>query len=287
MIKMKSHNFIEKTIASAASLVKESVFSEGTASKKGLMQGLDARFKVFSVLAFIICALFIKHTIVLLALYALCILLTLLSRVNLLFFLKRTLPFIPLFSVLIAIPAMFSFFTPGQAVWSMKAGGVSIAITRQGLHGAVLFIARVTASISFVILLSLTTHHFELLKCLRMFGVAQVFVMITGMCYRYIYLFAEIIENTFMAIKSRAGGVIRSSHGHKIVAWNMAMLWNRAYNLNEDVYNAMLSRGFSGEPVSIHRFRAKTADFLWIVFCCVVVVLFFALDAMLSGRCII
>jgi len=281
---MKSHNFIDRTIAAAASLVKESVFSEGTASRKGLMQGLDARFKVFSVLAFIICALFIKHTILLLALYALCILLTLLSRVNLLFFLKRTLPFIPLFSVLIAIPAIFSFFTPGQAVWSMKAGGASIAITRQGLHGAILFIARVTVSISLVILLSLTTHHFELLKSLRMFGVAQVFVMITGMCYRYIYLFAEIIENTFMAIKSRAGGVIRTGHGHKIAAWNMAMLWNRSYNINGDVYNAMLSRGFSGEPVSLHRFRAKTFDFIWIVSCCIIAVLFFAMDAMLSGK---
>jgi len=90
--------------------------------------------------------------------------------------------------------------------------------------------------------------------------------MVAGMSYRYIYLFVEVIENTYMAIKSRVGLRLHYKKGQKMVAWNIASLWQRSYHLNEDVYNSMLSRGYSGEAVSKDLFQAKAADFAWLFF---------------------
>jgi cobalt/nickel transport system permease protein len=187
-----------------------------------------------------------------------------LSRIDLRFFLKRTWVFIPIFSLFIAIPAIFSVFTPGEAFLSFKLMGLNFIITRQGVGGAVLFVARVITSVSFAVLLSLTTKHFELLKVLRVFKVPHIFVMVLGMCYRYIYLFVEVVENTYLAIKSRIGGKIHYKKGQRIVAWSMASLWYRSYRLNEAVYGAMLSRGYSGEPVVFHDFKSKPGDWAWL-----------------------
>jgi len=199
-------------------------------------------------------------------LYALCLVLTLCSRINLGFFLKRTWIFIPLFSLFIAIPALFNVVTPGDSLMTFRIGGSTISITRQGVLGASFFVARVTTSVSFAVLLSLTTRHSELLRVLRVFKIPQIFVMVIGMCHRYIYLFAELVENTYLAIKSRVGRNVRHKRGRHIVAWNIASLWNRSYQLNEAVYQAMLSRGYRGEPVVWDDFKITVKDGLWLCF---------------------
>jgi energy-coupling factor transporter transmembrane protein EcfT len=88
--------------------------------------------------------------------------------------------------------------------------------------------------------------------------------MTAGMCYRYVYLFVEIIENTYLAIKSRVGGRLHYKKGQSVVAWNIAFLWQRSYRLNEDVYKSMLSRGYSGEPVEKETFKAGVKDWAWL-----------------------
>ena len=120
--------------------------------------------------------------------------------------------------------------------------------------------------VSFAVLLSITTRHFELLKVLRIFGIPQVFVMVLGICYRYIYLFLGVIENTYFAIKSRVGSVVHYKSGQQIAGWNIAFLWSRSYQLNEDVYKAMLSRGYSGEPHVFDDFRTSSRDWIWLIF---------------------
>jgi cobalt ECF transporter T component CbiQ len=240
------------------------------------MQGIDARFKSFSVFVIVLCALFTGHISLLLALYLLCLVLSALSRIKTVFFLKRTLFFIPFFSLFIVLPAVFSSITPGDTVWTFAGA----SITKQGLYSAALLVCRVTVSVSFVVLLSLVTRHFELLKALGAFGVPQVFIMTAGMCYRYIYLFAETVAGTFLAIKSRAGGVVRTRHGQKIAAWNMAMLWKRSYAMNEQVYNAMLSRGYAGTAVALVRFKTKARDILWLVFSCAAAAVILIIDRM-------
>ncbi|MBF0494651.1 MAG: cobalt ECF transporter T component CbiQ, partial [Candidatus Omnitrophica bacterium] len=178
--------------------------------------------------------------------------------------LKRTWTFIPLFSIIVAFPAIFNFFTPGETVWGISFCGLKFDVTRQGLAGAALFIARVASSVSFAVLLALTTRHTELLKVLRAFNVPQLFVMTAGMCRRYIYVFTEIVINTHMAIKSRCGAAVRYREGQEIVTWSIANLWKRSYEMNREVYNAMLSRGYHGEVYVLDEFRADAKDWVFL-----------------------
>jgi cobalt/nickel transport system permease protein len=279
----KNSNFIERSIMGALSFLKESIFAEEYASRSGLLQSLDPRIKTVTFLLFIIQIILTKSLFILLFLYALCLLLTFCSKINLGFFLKRTWIFIPIFSFLIAIPALFNIVTPGEPLISFQVVGLKLSITRQGLLGATIFFVRVTTSVSFAVLLSVTTKHFELLKVLRVFKIPQVFVMTIGICYRYIYLFVEIIENIYVAIKSRVGTNVHYKRGQHIVAWNIAYLWNRSYQLNEAVYQAMLSRGYRGEPIVMDDFRTTVKDGLWIGFVVIISALLIYFQYRLKG----
>lgn len=276
----KGNNFIERSVAGALSFLKESVFADEYAEKEGFLQSLDPRIKVITFLLFILAILFTKSIAISLCLYAICLALAYFSNVNMGFFLKRTWIFIPFFSLFIAIPAIFNIFTPGETLFTVNIFGLKLIITRQGLFGASLFVTRVIASVSFTVLLSITTKHFALLKVLRIFRIPQVFVMTLGMGYRYIYLFLEVVENTYLAIKSRVGTRLHYKKGQQIVAWNISSLWHRSYYLNEAVYNAMLSRGYTGEPALLDDFRVKSRDWVWLFFATV----FFVTLLYLNGK---
>jgi cobalt/nickel transport system permease protein len=267
---LKNKNFIERSIRGALSFLKEAIFAEDYASRKGLLQSLDPRVKTITFLLFLIQILLTKNILIVVCLYALCLFLTLCSKINMGFFLKRTWIFVPLFALLIAIPALFHVVTPGDPLLAFKIAGLKLTVTRQGLSGALLFVTRVIASVSFAVLLSITTKHFDLLRVLRIFRIPQIFVMTLGMCYRYIYLFVEIIENVYLAIKSRVGTTVHYKKGQHIVAWNIAYLWNRSYQLNEAVYRAMLSRGYRGESVVWDDFKITAKDGLWLSFVVVI-----------------
>jgi len=257
---MARKDFVERSIQGTLSFFKEAIFADETAGLPGVLQSLDPRVKIVMVLLGLLLVLFTRSLAVLGVLYLLSVLLATVSRIGLGSFLKRTWVFIPLFSLLIAIPAMFSFVSPGESILSAGA----FHMTRQGVLSAGFFVGRVLVSVSLVVLLSMTTRHFDLLKALRFFGIPHLFVMVLGMCYRYLYLFVGIVEDTHRAIRSRVGSRMHYRKGQRIVAWNIAHLWLRSYRLNEQVYSAMVARGFRGEPVTLNHFRTRPRDWCWL-----------------------
>ena len=258
---MARRDFIERSIRGALSFLKEAIFADETANLPGVLQSLDPRIKIVTFLLCLLLVLFSRSIEVVGSLYLLSIILAMVSRIKLGFFLKRTWVFIPLFSLFIAIPALFSFVSPGAPI--VVAG---------------FFVGRVITSVSLVILMSMTTRHFDLLKALRFFGIPQMFVMVLGMCYRYLYLFVEIVEDTHRAIRSRIGSGMHYQKGQRIVAWNIAHLWLRSYRLNEQVYSAMVARGFRGEPITLNHFHTNKRDWLWLCGSTVVILLLGVLE---------
>ncbi len=243
----RKNRFIERSILGALSFLKESVFADEYALKKGVLQSVRPENKIVVFLSLVVLVLFAGDIRVLAALYGVCLFFAVFSKVPLLFFLKRTWVFIPLFSLFIAVPALFSVFTQGEALVTWTFLGQKITVTRPGLWGAVIFVARVATSVSLVVLLTLTTRHFALLGALRFFKVPAVFVMTLGMCYRYVYLFVTVVEHTYLAIQGRVGRRVACRKGQEIVAWSITSLWTRSYRLHEEVYQAMVSRGYRGE----------------------------------------
>ena len=162
----KKSNFIERSLLGVLSFLKESVFADDYALQKGFLQARSSRLKSAGFLLLIVSVLLARDIRVLSGLYIFCLILAAFSKISMRYFLKRTWVFIPLFSFFIALPALFNIVTPGEALVSFKFFGEVLSVTRPGLWGAVIFVARVAASVSFVVLLALTTRHSELLKAL-------------------------------------------------------------------------------------------------------------------------
>ena len=260
----KKNGFMERTLQGTVSLLRETMATDIIASRNGFLQRRDPRIKTVSILLLLIAALLSKSIFLLAGLYSACLALAALSATGLAYFLKRTLLFIPLFALVIALPALFSPITPGEPVASFTLLSRHIVLTRQGIDTAFLFFMRVLVSVSFAVLLVLTTKQHALLKTLRFFRVPRLFVMTLGMCYRYLYLFLDLIQNTFVAIKSRVGFVTSPKTGRRLVALNMAGMWLRSYRMHSQVYEAMMSRGYSGEPAVLNEFRARVSNYLFL-----------------------
>jgi cobalt/nickel transport system permease protein len=262
---LKTTGLIERSILGVVGLIKETVSNDEIALRKGFLQACDPRYKCLSIV-FLLCGVCMAKSVFLLSgYYFICFVLAIFSSISAVFFLKRTLFFIPLFSLFIVVPAIFSVVTPGEAIVSFTIFSMKFSITRQGVDSALIFFSRVLSSVSLAILLILTTRQHVLLKVLRLFKIPQVFVMTMGMCYRYIFVLLDIIQKTFIAIKSRVGYVASVKTGRKIVGANMAGLWLRSYHLHSQVYTAMLSRGYCGEPQVLVEFQTRTRDAILLI----------------------
>jgi cobalt/nickel transport system permease protein len=257
----RAGGFIERTIEATVSLLKETVSLETVASRDGFLQRCDPRFKCLSAVALLIAVLMAKSVVELSVLYMSVLFFVVVSSIGLWFFLERTLLFVPIFSLFIALPAIFNTVTPGEPLVSFTVFSWTLSITRPGVDSAVIFFMRVLDSVSVAVLLVITTKQHVLLKVLRVFRVPQLFVMTMGMTYRYIFLFLDIIQKMFISIKSRVGFISSSKTGRHVVTANIAGLWLRSYRLQSQVYDAMTSRGYAGEAYVLDEFNAKPVDF--------------------------
>jgi len=261
----KNAGYLSRTLLSTVSLLKDTVSNEEIAARPGFLQKRDPRIKCLSAMLLLLCVLVSKNTAVLLVLYTSTIVLAALSSIKVSFYLKRTLLFIPFFSLFIIIPAIFNTVSPGDPIATFTIWTHTISITKQGVGSGIILFMRIVASVSIVTLLILTTRSHILLKTLRMFNIPQIFVMTIGMTWRYCYLLLDIIQNTYTAVKSRSGYITTTKTGQKIAATTIAGLWLKSYRMQSQIYNAMLSRGYSGEIKIIDEFHIRAIDYILVL----------------------
>ncbi len=250
------NSFIECSLLGVLEFIRDAIFAEEYSKKSGFMQALDPRVKLIGLVIILLTVAWIKSPALVFLMYVFSLVLVYVSGINVVYFLKRTWIFIPLFSLFIAIPALFNIFSPGEELF--------LGITRQGLSGATLFVLRVLTSVSFSVLVVLTTSHVALLNALAALGIPQIFVTTFTMCYRYIYIFIKVTEDSYVAIKSRLISGIRYRKAHNIVAWRLAVLWERSRSMSEAVYMAMLSRGYAGGSKVKNKFKTGPKDLFWL-----------------------
>ena len=82
----------------------------------GLLQSLDPRAKLISILAVIFATSMIGDLKVLVFVYLLTLIFAYLSKIEVWFFIKRVWLFIPIFAGVIALPLIFNVFLPGQCL---------------------------------------------------------------------------------------------------------------------------------------------------------------------------
>ena len=274
--------FIEKTLKGITSFFLNDIFSEEIVLRGGLLQSIDPRAKVLTFGLFIIAVSLFKNIFLICGVYLLTIILAYFSKIGLRFFMIRVWLFIPLFSGIIAIPALFNIFVPGEPVIELikfdseKVFGPfhiprTIYITRQGIMSASTFVMRVAASVSLVVLLVLTTKWPHILKALTVYRIPRFFTFILGMTYRYIHLLLRQIEDVYLARKSRIIGYENSRSERKWVATQIKFVLKRSLKISEDVYTAMISRGLIHEIKVIDSFKFRPVDYVWIILSIVII----------------
>lgn len=217
--------FIERSIENALSFFKGSILSDDIARSKGLLQSMDPSARILALLALIILTCFVTSIPFIAALYALSVILAVFSRINVAFFIKRVWIFIPIFTLFMAIPAIFM----------------------QSFYSASIFVLRVVTCVSFAVLASVTTRHRDLLRSLGWFCVPSVFIQVLDMTYRYIFLFISVFQDMHLSLKSRLLKDMEGKAARGWVASRISYLFKRSIRMSEDVYLAMIARGYTGD----------------------------------------
>jgi len=263
---------VDKTIHGLAGVLRQALQSEEFAGRRGLLQRLDPRVKLIATVALLVAAGLVRHIPVLLALYALTLLLAAASRLPVGWFVKRVWLFVPVFTGVVVLPATFSFVTPGEVVLPLGHWfGHPVGLTRQGLAGASLIVCRVAASISLVVLLTLTTPWSRLLAALGALRVPRLLVLVIGMAYRYLFVLLDAVADMVTVRKARTISVANGRVGRLFVASSAGALFGKAHALSEEIHQAMLARGYRGELRTLDRDRLTLADAATLVLALVLV----------------
>jgi cobalt ECF transporter T component CbiQ len=201
----------------------------------------------------------LSHSLVVIAgLYLVTLVLAWLSSVPMGFFVRRVWLFMPFFTGIIALPAFF--LTPGPALVQLPWGWV---ITRTGALTALFLLLRVSTSVSLTVLLVLTTPWNSVLKALGVLHVPDVFVLILGMTFRYIYLLLHTTNDMLLSRQSRIVGPLSSADERRLIAASAGTLLSKSLHLSSEVYLAMQSRGFRDYPRTMDTWKMRVRDWLW------------------------
>lgn len=227
----------------------------GEGTPEGYLARLDARAKLLGVLVLLLAATVARRPESLAAVAGAAWVVALAGgihprRISL------VLSFVPLFGLVLALPAALSPVTPGQPLWVLlryPAGSwgpwrwpADLSITAGGLYVALRLLLRTTACLSLAALLTASTPGPALWRALRGLGVPAVWSMTAGMMARYLDLLLRAAKEVHLAKISRGGG--RGAGFER--AWaavSLGELYHRTRRLAEEVTRAMASRGFTGE----------------------------------------
>ncbi len=243
---------VERTLEELLRVAERSLHAEETARRGGLLQGLDARAKWIGVAGFAVAAGLARSFEVLGALFVGALALGLLSRLRLReLALRAWLPAL-LFTALVGGPALL--LTPGPPLPGIPS---ALGISAVGARSVGLLLLRVETITSFTLLLVLTTPWARLLAALRSLRVPATVVVILGMTYRFLFLLLASAHDLFLARRSRAVGRLPPREARQLFARTTGVLLSKTMATSQQVYLAMVARGFTGEvrlldPLAMH-----------------------------------
>jgi cobalt ECF transporter T component CbiQ len=258
-------SFIDNGIIHLGKVIKTGYIQWELASKDSIFHRIDARVKVLFLLFFIIIVSLKKEILpeIIIALFVFS--LTAISRLNLFNFYKKVIPLGFIFGFLIALPSAFNVITKGEVIlpvihlsrhhdfWIYHVPQ-TIGITREGMLGVIMLTLRVLNSIALSFLVLYTTPFSEIIRALKVIKVPDAILTIIILTYKYIFIFAKTVEDMHLAKKSRMPGEATNTEARKWIAGRIAFMFRKTQQRCEDVFKAMLGRGFS-DTIKLYGFR--------------------------------
>jgi cobalt/nickel transport system permease protein len=195
---------------------------------------------------------------------------------------------VPVFTLAVAAPASLNLVTEGAPILVLcHLGGGSwgpwhlpeyLTITDRGVFVAARFTLRSVACVSFATVLAASGRPQDLLRGLRGLGVPAAFVMVAGMMARYLSLLLESAEQIHLAKLSRSIGGVGVRREQAWAAAGMGELYRRSRRLAEEVTEAMVSRGYTGETRTMTTPRWCGRDILFVAACAALAAVVLVMD---------
>ncbi|MFH1612919.1 MAG: cobalt ECF transporter T component CbiQ [bacterium] len=236
------------------------LFLDKYSNLKSPIHQLDPRSKIifFLLYIFFVITILPNDFLQFIAYFIIMFIVILISRIPLIYILKRTCVIIP-FILLIAIFIPFSKKT--QIENSYNIGYLFVSHNRLWIFWNMLIKSFLT--ILAMIVLSSTTKFSTLLKGLEFFKIPKILIMLLSFMYRYIFVLIDEAQRIEHARNSRyfGGEYLRQI---KTIGNIIGCLFIKTYERGEKIYQSMLSRGFNGEIKILNRLNFSILD---IYFC--------------------
>ncbi|MDJ0507789.1 MAG: cobalt ECF transporter T component CbiQ [Crocosphaera sp.] len=169
----------------------------------------------------------------------------------------------------IGVVLLGTLFRPeGEVIWSW--GILQITTTGVMVLGSVT--SKVILSLLVLNILILTTAIPDLFKALLALKMPPLLVAIMASMYRYI----DVLNREFITMKRAATSRNLMSNGkmiRQVMGNAIGSLFIRSYERGELIYQAMLSRGYQGVPVSSEKIVYKNRDIIALFFTVIMVII--------------
>ena len=243
--------------------------------KESFIHHLDPRVKVVITIVFIVSNALLPDGAWLAFLLAWLFLLAAnaLSKLGLAYTFKRSLIALPF--ALIAITVLFSI--PGKALFTFQIFTWNFTVTDMGFLRFVSILIRSWLSVQIALLLVATTRFPDLIHALEHLRVPAILTTIIAFLYRYLFVLTDEVFRLLRARESRSAATTGKRSGGGVlwranVAGHMAgQLFLRSYERSDRIYNAMLSRGYTGHLYTLNAHEMKPRDYFVTAFAIAVI----------------
>jgi len=233
--------------------------------KESFIHQLDPRVKAVVTIVFIVSNALLPDGAWLAFVFAWLFLLAAnaLSKLGIAYTFRRSLVALPF--ALIAITVLFSI--PGKALFTFQLFTWDFIITDAGLLRFVSIIIRSWLSVQIALLLVAATRFPDLIHAFEHLRVPAILTTIIAFLYRYLFVLTDEVFRLLRARESRSAGATGKRSGGGVlwrakIAGNMAgQLFLRSYERSDRIYNAMLSRGYTGHLYTLNAHEMKPRDY--------------------------
>lgn len=132
-----------------------------------------------------------------------------------------------------------------------------------GAETSLVMFLRISDSVLALLLLASTTPFFELMKGLRWFRFPRVLSSLLLFTYRFIFVLIGELDRMRLARKARGfrgGKHILHREAFRTIANTAGMVFVRSYRRAKSIYRALLSRGYTGEVMTMNDMVLRRKD---------------------------
>jgi cobalt ECF transporter T component CbiQ len=180
------------------------------------------------------------------------------SRINIAQFYRRIAGLTFIFGFLVVFPSACNVVTPGEMIlpiihlshpyeFLIYHIPEEIGLTRQGLDCVIMLSLRMMNSLAISLLVIYTTPFHRIIKALQVFRVPQALLLVITLSYKYIFIFVKTVESMYLARKSWLVGMARDDEARIWVAGRIAHMFRKSMSRYEEVFRAMVARGYAEE----------------------------------------